>query len=597
MNNTSKEISNKEERFCPLCNKREYRNECAYGKAAWDKISIKDEEYSMVRSELENVIKSAKKLKNIVGKGEGNLEAWVQSKITKAADYIDTAADYLESGEHKFSESSEIKLVDKIIYEIKEKNKDPKGPVKSYKSPEELAKKHGVSVEEIKKQLEIGTKVELEHTTSKSSARITALQHLDEKPDYYTKLKKMETQKESNTVRDANGNVYAEFIDIIKSGSIEEENPGLWANIHNRRKKGLPKKKPGQKGYPKTLDIEEGIEQARDNVGAKKCWKNKKLGKPPTKIKDGKEVPNCIPSDGVKESSKYKEDYKMQEARNETPEERRSRLRASEITPAQRKSQELARKKAADLEHKANLALAGMKNTAKPGAVTAATKKSNAPEANRTLKTGKKVDTLAVKATKVLNKEELKIDEAVRLQAQTGNNIFVTLSWRGKYYSMQLFFPQSKLPSRLEISDEIQKIYPGSKVVTYRVADFKPGEPIVYAYKGGSAGKLGSNKNYVKPMGEEVEIAEEKKSEMPCNKPKAQAVGDSQTGKSHVVKACSDGQEKLIRFGQRGVKGSPKKEGESKAYASRRNRFQTRHAKNIAKGKMSAAYWANKVKW
>ena len=70
--------------------------------------------------------------------------------------------------------------------------KDPKGPVKSYKSPEELAKKHGVSIEEIKKQLEIGIKVEFEHTTSKSSARITALQHLDEKPDYYTKLKKMQ---------------------------------------------------------------------------------------------------------------------------------------------------------------------------------------------------------------------------------------------------------------------------------------------------------------------------------------------------------------------------------------------------------------------
>jgi len=87
------------------------------------------------------------------------------------------------------------------------------------------------------------------------------------------------------------------------------------------------------------------------------------------------------------------------------------------------------------------------------------------------------------------------------------------------------------------------------------------------------------------------------KSKMPCNKPKAQAVGDNLTGKSHVVKACANGKEKVIRFGQRGVKGSPKKEGESEAYASRRHRFQTRHAKNIAKGKMSAAYWANKVKW
>jgi len=92
-------------------------------------------------------------------------------------------------------------------------------------------------------------------------------------------------------------------------------------------------------------------------------------------------------------------------------------------------------------------------------------------------------------------------------------------------------------------------------------------------------------------------MSEAKKSEMKCNSPKAEPVGDSLTGKSHVVKACEDGKEKLIRFGQRGVKGSPKKKGESKEYASRRHRFQTRHAKNIAKGKMSAAFWSNKVKW
>lgn len=93
------------------------------------------------------------------------------------------------------------------------------------------------------------------------------------------------------------------------------------------------------------------------------------------------------------------------------------------------------------------------------------------------------------------------------------------------------------------------------------------------------------------------EILESNKSEMKCNKPKAEAHGSGETGKSHVVKACSGGKEKLIRFGQLGVKGSPKKEGESEEYASRRHRFQSRHAKNIKKGKMSAAYWANKVKW
>lgn len=67
--------------------------------------------------------------------------------------------------------------------------------------------------------------------------------------------------------------------------------------------------------------------------------------------------------------------------------------------------------------------------------------------------------------------------------------------------------------------------------------------------------------------------------------------------KSHAVLAKEGDQVKLIRFGQQGVSGSPKKEGESEAYANRRKSFKARHADNIKKGKMSAAYWANKVKW
>ena len=67
--------------------------------------------------------------------------------------------------------------------------------------------------------------------------------------------------------------------------------------------------------------------------------------------------------------------------------------------------------------------------------------------------------------------------------------------------------------------------------------------------------------------------------------------------KSHIVVAKSGDLVKTIRFGQQGVSGSPKKKGESEAYRNRRESFQARHAKNIAKGKMSAAYWANKVKW
>lgn len=78
------------------------------------------------------------------------------------------------------------------------------------------------------------------------------------------------------------------------------------------------------------------------------------------------------------------------------------------------------------------------------------------------------------------------------------------------------------------------------------------------------------------------------------NKPKATP---NHPSKSHVVVAKERDQIKTIRFGQQGVKGSPKKPGESEAYKNRRESFKARHADNIAKGKMSAAYWADKVKW
>lgn len=84
------------------------------------------------------------------------------------------------------------------------------------------------------------------------------------------------------------------------------------------------------------------------------------------------------------------------------------------------------------------------------------------------------------------------------------------------------------------------------------------------------------------------------KSSLKCNTPKRTL---SHPKKSHIVKACTGGKEKIIRFGQQGVSGSPKRAGESEADTKRRASFKARHAKNIAKGKSSAAYWANKVKW
>jgi len=78
------------------------------------------------------------------------------------------------------------------------------------------------------------------------------------------------------------------------------------------------------------------------------------------------------------------------------------------------------------------------------------------------------------------------------------------------------------------------------------------------------------------------------------NKPKRTP---SHKTKSHVVVAKEKGKVKVIRFGQQGADTKPPRKNESEADKAKRRSFKARHAKNIAKGKMSAAYWADKTKW
>ena len=312
-----------EERYCPLCDKRETRSQCSYGEKAWDKVSIKDEEYSMARSELSTIEDAVKRLKAKVGSGEGSLEAWVQSKITKAADYIDTAADYIASGEMEESFGFEIDP---------EKHKQTKMSSAAKKIAKMTTAQQAQLPQKAKKVVGV-TLPKFEETLVDKITR----EILDEKcwPRYKRKKGTTEFAKgscvkaENVTIEDADGNTFAEVVDIIKPEPI--------------------------KGF---------------------------------------------------------------------------------------KSQ---------------------------------------------------------------------VSEATRLQAQTGNVIAVTLSWRGKYYSMKMFFPQVKTPSRKEINDELQKVYPGSVAIYHSVSEIQPGQPLVQMCgpQGGSSAKPGPSKNYVKTMGEEVELEEE----------------------------------------------------------------------------------------
>jgi len=71
------------------------------------------------------------------------------------------------------------------------------------------------------------------------------------------------------------------------------------------------------------------------------------------------------------------------------------------------------------------------------------------------------------------------VSETTRLQSETGNIIAVILNWRGKAYSIRMFFPQSGMPSRKDVTVEIQKVYPGSQVLQYNVSTLQPGMPLI----------------------------------------------------------------------------------------------------------------------
>jgi len=71
------------------------------------------------------------------------------------------------------------------------------------------------------------------------------------------------------------------------------------------------------------------------------------------------------------------------------------------------------------------------------------------------------------------------IKEATQLKARTGNVIDVYLGWRGKGYMIKMFFPSVKQPSRREVLDQVEKVYPGAKLWSYQVSNYDQGEPLL----------------------------------------------------------------------------------------------------------------------
>lgn len=169
--------------------------------------------------------------------------------------------------------------------------KDPKGPVKAYKSPEELAKKHNVPLSAIMNQVKIGTKIEGEHTTSKSGARITALQHVDELPDYYTKLKKVEKIKE--------GSLHQWF----KGSKSKEGKPG-WVQSD-----GSPcANEPGETKTPKCFSSSKLSSMSKGQISS--AVRRKREQDPGQQQKTGAAKPTYVSTDSKKKMNK--EDFVLE---------------------------------------------------------------------------------------------------------------------------------------------------------------------------------------------------------------------------------------------------------------------------------------------
>ena len=483
--------------------------------------------------------------------------------------------------------------------------------LKPYKTVEEIAKKHRLEVSFIQKQLDMGAPIEHEHTKNQKLAIKIALQHLDEIPDYYTRLKKMEAsaKKEHKKFKDVKESIDGKSAKDPDYSLKDWFKGGGWVQTGGKYDGKPCAKQPGQKTKPYCRDPD-------DRAAMSKKERNKRAAK------KRKEDPNPNRSGEAKmvtQESAGKKDacYKKVKSRYD-------------VWPSAYASGALVKCR------KVGAANWGTKT--EEAQMIRYCPKCEKDETREECKYGSKYwDMFSIPSSLSSNQIKFSIaqvhpaneskepdHEHSMARSELSTIISAAKRLRGKLKGEGNIeaWVQSKITKAADYIDTAADYFDSGE---HNVEEAKKCWP---GYKKKGTQKL-FGKTYNRCVKESVSIedangnpyvefidiikpeplkptslktfgqfvSEAKKSEMKCNSPKSEPVGDSLTGKSHVVKACEGGKEKLIRFGQRGVKGSPKKKGESKEYASRRRRFQTRHAKNIAKGKMSAAYWANKVKW
>ena len=432
-----------EQRYCPLCDKRETRSECSYGGKAWDKVSVKDHEYSMARSELATMSDAIKRLQKKMGKGEGNIEAWVQSKITKAADYIDTAADYVASGE--MSEAANSAQQAAIAINMKKKGIKPKS--------------------EVDEACWVGYKQE---GLKKKGKRMV--------PNCVPKLKE-------------HRGIVAKIIE-----ELQEESKSGDSSLHDWFSKS------------KSSDGKPGWVQLGGKYAGKSCAKQ-----PGQTTK-----PKCGSSKMSAEMSPEEEDSAAKRKRREDPNPDRSG-QAKNVATEEFVNEDACKEKVKS-RYKiwpSAYASGALVKCRKVGAGNWGNKTKNEDVTIEDANGNTFAEVVDIIKPEPIKGFKQQVDEATRLPATTGNIISVMLNWRGKTYGTKMFFPQTKLPTRKDVEYEIQKVYPDCRILTYKVAEFVPGQALIYVDNTKSKNYLMNNKTIGEETIEEVAAWQKKEGKNP----------------------------------------------------------------------------------
>ena len=394
--------SMEEKRYCPICDKREGRSECSYGEKVWDKVSVKDEEYSMARSELKTMSDAIKRLQMKVGKGEGNLEAWVQSKITKAADYIDTAADYVVGGE---------------MEEACWKGYKKKGMKTMFgKKYPNCVKEEGLR-------------------------------------DWFGKSKSKDGK--------------SGWVNVVTGGTCASDEPG--------------------EGTPKCVSSSKRASMTDEE--RKSAARRKKLADPGQQSKSGAAKPTYVATDVKEETDKKTKGSGTKDACYTKVKSRYS------VWPSAYASGALVKCRKVGATNWGN-------NT-------------NEDVTIEDLDGNTFAEVIDLIKPEPITGFKSQVKEATRLQADTGNIIAVILSWRGKTYSVRMFFPQVGMPNKNDITTEIQKIYPSALVLQYKVSSLQPGMPLIQVVNSKSKNYLLNNKTIGEEKIEEVAAWQRKEGKNP----------------------------------------------------------------------------------